>query len=830
MTLEEGHKKEDILRDDISKIESELASLKVDCGKEKDEAEKKNKDEKIQNIEKEIREVKGILDNTSSLDEETYNSLKIRVDSIQNLYKQVKSKMHEILDQRYPTPTTYELLKHSETYERLKQIILLNPKEFSSIPAYGPEAKLEYIFSKIRNWVKLFLKNKIWESEKYNEIIDNTMAPALEWNMLEMLKEQWNNANIGMLNWMNKISWDNFNNLLTWVNEFATSARWSFNKFSQWVNAIDYISIHSEVLQDPTKSQVLTNPIEFKNYLNDGVFASADFSPYLNIHENIFKMDETQNFKFWVSVQDKLDILNKIWNIQVVNNPKTTSLIVKLMDKPEKFFGATKWLQEFSSSMLESVNTINSVTKLFWKDIMWEICKEPEQRDFTYKVLDFVCKLIGITWWLEWIVKKWRLDRMMLSGEKNANIRRIIQEYNSISWGGEKIAIVDSASCLSALSAFESTDLNNQSTTKWDYLRDTISENIDINLISPVVVKETIWEEYIIKWVSADWKSQESVDAWKIINNGKKKELVHIHINNMKKYLETNYNNLVDFYSNINNTDDLAVCIVAWLYANKDDVIEWVKAKVFLPENYLYWLNLNNNSPLTQTTGQTIDNWNNNIDASAPLGLTDKEKEELDTLVQKSKTPNKINYLENETYKKYLHLIEYDLGLPRYFLQSICFQESKWHLYWEKNKILWSWAWAKWLFQFMPWTADLYMKHKKLKEKYWKTFSSRNEFYKDPLASAWAAWIMCSESIAKWFSIQKTLACYNRWEGNYRNKIWRNVELTQNNFGRLPSETQKYVKNITTNMLTLNWVASRDFLWVDLSQYSRSSQSAHYMA
>jgi hypothetical protein len=42
----------------------------------------------------------------------------------------------------------------------------------------------------------------------------------------------------------------------------------------------------------------------------------------------------------------------------------------------------------------------------------------------------------------------------------------------------------------------------------------------------------------------------------------------------MKDYLEENYNDLKNFYANIHNTDDLAICMTASLYANKDDVIE----------------------------------------------------------------------------------------------------------------------------------------------------------------------------------------------------------------------------------------------------------------
>jgi hypothetical protein len=42
----------------------------------------------------------------------------------------------------------------------------------------------------------------------------------------------------------------------------------------------------------------------------------------------------------------------------------------------------------------------------------------------------------------------------------------------------------------------------------------------------------------------------------------------------------------MDFYKDIHNTDDLVLCMTASLYADREDVIEGMKAKVFLPENY----------------------------------------------------------------------------------------------------------------------------------------------------------------------------------------------------------------------------------------------------
>jgi hypothetical protein len=66
------------------------------------------------------------------------------------------------------TPTTYELLKDSETYNRLLNIISSNPSKFKKLKKDEegneldtPEKKLEYIFKKIRKSLTLFLKNKL---------------------------------------------------------------------------------------------------------------------------------------------------------------------------------------------------------------------------------------------------------------------------------------------------------------------------------------------------------------------------------------------------------------------------------------------------------------------------------------------------------------------------------------------------------------------------------------------------------------------------------------------------------------------------------------------
>lgn len=163
--------------------------------------------------------------------------------------------------------------------------------------------------------------------------------------------------------------------------------------------------------------------------------------------------------------------------------------------------------------------------------------------------------------------------------------------------------------------------------------------------------------------------------------------------------------------------------------------------------------------------------------------------------------------------------------MPRYALECVCNQESRWKLY-SWNKILWSSAWAKWLFQFMPWTANTYMKHNQLATKYWKTFTSRDEFLKDPLASAWAAWIMYFEFMNKHnYNFQSSLACYNRWIGNYQ-KHFGNKNLSSWDLAKLPKETKWYVEKISKDVLEHNSDSSNDILMADLWKYSRGDKWA----
>ena len=350
MTPEQKQQIETQIKNDFSELQKNLENLKSEVQSETDESKKQEKNNEIQKLEKDLSDIKTQIDILSSLQEADLQSLKTKLEETKKAYQEYKWEATDLQKERTPVPTTYELLKNSQTSSRLLNIISSNPKEFANVPWDTPEAKLEYIFYKIRNSIALFMKNKLWNSENYEKIITNTIVPAFEWNLLELLRDQWNETNVGMLQWMDKISRGSFGRLVSWVWDFAKKATWSYNKFSQWINAVDYLSVHNWVLNNPSKSEVLSNPLKFKEYMNDARFSAEGFSPYANIPDNIFKVDENQTFEFGMSLQEKQSVLAQIWDIQVVNNPRTTALIARMLDKPEQFLQKAEWLQKTANN------------------------------------------------------------------------------------------------------------------------------------------------------------------------------------------------------------------------------------------------------------------------------------------------------------------------------------------------------------------------------------------------------------------------------------------------------------------------------------------------
>lgn len=744
MTPEQKQTLENQIKETFQKEKESLAELKKTILSETDETKKQQKLQEIQRLQTEIDSLQKVIDTLSSLSEAEINSLKEKVESINS---QINSVKWELWDLKWQiesqesvkkTPTTYEILKDSETSQRILKIIADHPREFKNVQGETPEKKLEYIFQKIRTDIVLFLNNKfLWTESKnttaYNEVINNTIAPALERNLLQLLKEQWNDANVNMLKRLNKISRNSLQDLFKWVNKFAKKATSSYNQFEWRLNALDYLSVNKWILWNPKQSKVMTSPVSFQNYLNDVRFRAANFSPYSTMSKDqfnsLFWIEEGQTFDFEFSETDKQNVLNNIWNIQVVDNPKTTALITKLIEKPESLLKSTSKLQQQANWLLDIADSVNWVTKRFGMDIIWEVSKLPEQRSWVFKILDFVCKLIWITWGLEWIVKNRRLSRLDMNSEKVNSLSDIMKNYkeNSKKHNIEEksVSITDATSCSTILSEFSVTDYTDkESSTRWDFLRDSMAENMNIKQLNVSVVSEILGESYLIK-KTQNWKDVYEIDESKITENEKKK-LAHVHIQNMQSHLN-NYSDLADFYSTIKSIDDIALCMSAALYATKNDVIEWVKSKVFIPETYysssITSVDTTQTSTVdVQTTSELVRTSTQNYSTE----ITQNQETKIDEKLKNHNSPITLDMIKKVSSEKWI---------PATYLAAII-----------EN---YSWSWTNWLWisTYNPWTV-------------WNTDSGEIKIFST--REEWLA--ACSDVISQRIQSYKEIYTVEEWQ------------------------------------------------------------------
>jgi len=707
MTPEQRQELEKQMQDDFGKIQQDLASLKNELSQESDETKKQEKEENIKQLESSLNDIQTLIEKIKELNDEDLQSLKEKINSTLNLTKETRWDVESLAQTRELTPTTYELLKDSETCNRLRDIIAQNPNEFKTVPWETAEKKLEYIFQKIRKDVVLLLKNKLWESASFDKIINNTIAPALERNLMELLRDQWNEANVWMLNQMDKISWDSLNKLLKWVSKFA-KATTSFQQFDCWMNALDYLSIQKDVLYTAEKSEILTNPLKFQEFLRNPIFASEDFSPFTSIspsqRKTLLWIDYSQNFEFWINLLDKQKILQEVWHIQVAPNPKTTALIAWMLDKPEQFLDKAPELQKSVNVALDMIDNVNWVTKNFWVNILDEVSKAPAERWFLYKILDFVCKLLWFSWGLEWIVKKRRLDRMKLDENKVVSINDIMHDYQDKSGDNHQITISDQNSCLATLNEFRLTDPKETSTTRWDFLRDSMMENVNLESLSPVLVQSTLWDSFLERqeYTDKNWKKQSKIVVkTSMIDEEQKQILIQKHITNMTQYL-AKYSDLSNFYKDIHTIDDLAVCMTTSLYCNQNDVIEWIKAQVFMPENYRKLTPFDSTQNVSQVSSET---WLSTVE----------------------------NVAENQVSEQYMYdkAIEYWVTDKRQIAYILA--TAKWESWFKNIKEIWwedqdywkDWYYGRWFVQ---------LTHKENYEKFTKIINESGIKFKD---NAW---------------------------------------------------------------------------------------------
>jgi uncharacterized protein YhaN len=124
MTTSQSHTQrtelENQIKNDFSQLQKKLAGLKSEIQTETDETKKKEKQSEVQKLEKELAEIKTLIDRLSSLQEQELQSLKTRIEQSSQIKQDTQSETADLLKEKVPTPTTYELLKDSATIKGIE--------------------------------------------------------------------------------------------------------------------------------------------------------------------------------------------------------------------------------------------------------------------------------------------------------------------------------------------------------------------------------------------------------------------------------------------------------------------------------------------------------------------------------------------------------------------------------------------------------------------------------------------------------------------------------------------------------------------------------------
>ncbi|MDR0369182.1 MAG: hypothetical protein LBH96_01205 [Candidatus Peribacteria bacterium] len=267
--IELENQREKVLEQLITTIKKELENISGDV-------ESKQLQDLIETYEREEWENQSyyadvialIEQDNSTSGQELLSAIKIKVASSEREQEHL-----EINDERTVISTS-ELLKGTETEKRLLNI--LKASEFAT---YGetPEKRLETILGKIHTTIESFLVSKFAldkTKETVPPMLTDVLTPAIEWYLMDFLKQNQHENNVADLSLADGISFDTFKDLFNSVSNFAGKATATYGKGKSLLRAIDFLSVHKEALLKANQSDILRNPLKCKEFLEHPLWAT----------------------------------------------------------------------------------------------------------------------------------------------------------------------------------------------------------------------------------------------------------------------------------------------------------------------------------------------------------------------------------------------------------------------------------------------------------------------------------------------------------------------------------------------------------------------------
>lgn len=644
---------------------------------------------------KEKETTEGIETKQDNLDSQDKKEMETDLTSLWNAAEErkttveTKEQTNALLDEiKYEDNrlVSYELLDNNDI---LKQRLLnvLSDEKFNDTQKYpeflninDPEKRVEIIFRKINIVICRFYERKfnIDKNGKLPKYVINTVVPATEWYLMNILKESWQETNVGFLDnitWMNieSISW-----LFESVNSFSSKYKGIFKEWRALLNIADFLSL-------PKNEQILKkikNPYElYDKVFKNSIWRDNTFITEGQTKEWVKKLGEISFEQFWLSDLDttfseeqkqttletfKNKIKWEIWNIQMVENTATVEKLLGVLRKADKTLWTTKKMWD---AILDGIDMFwsmsQSINHAFGFDAR-KVLKKIEKGPLG-GILTFILSLLGFWWGIWGIEKAWKKRKIdnELDDEKRDFIESTYSYYMQHKDTSDNL--------LSKIKSDYDVDIKNELKNKLSVdtwvIQSQINEKIGDNLsiINPQTlnsIKIKIdginfkWSDYVVKTKDSNWKSILTIDTTKFTQENQQL-FTKAYIKTMLQY----YNNK-KHAENLKDADTLAFTIISWVTLNKDNTIDGVEAEVLLPSQFYEasttWNEqregnneVKDNGDLTTTLCDMILSWesshnywavNRNDNWSVSIGLIQRHKERATNVLKKLKEKDEATF------------------------------------------------------------------------------------------------------------------------------------------------------------------------------------------
>jgi len=651
---------------------------------EKEQKNPNNPSEVKDSISDEIE--RSTIDDSKKESETLEQQVKTKIDS-DELKRQVEqerywnNKLH-----------THEILEW--TWLKEKMLKVLSDPTFNTNPELKdltPEQRVEKIFRKVNIVITKFYEKRFNIDSKENipSYVSDVFVPATEWYLMDMLRESWHETNVNFLWEITNLNMESISSLFTWINNFSKKFTVPYSRWKALFNVVDFISLpknqeQSKKLKNPYEvyEKLLKNPIFNKNFKSD--WENSETTVNINtLSRDQFDLTDLKTPLSQEELNRKLEewknkIKADLWSIQMVESPDTVKKILWVLDKADSFMTSTKKLWDNLIDSVDSFwNMAQAVNHSFWFDAR-NFLKKLEKKPIIWWIITFVLSLLGFSWGIWGIEKAWKkrkLDKDLDSTKKNY-IEEVYKNYMS----NKKI---------------ESWTAKNLLNSYWITVDSKYEEKfaIDIDLIKGEIEKK-IWSDeslinlstlYSIDTKNFKWKEYvEEVKEWNKKTLKLKKSLTESERKNfIEGYIQTVLNQYKKKKNseNLKDADTLAFTLISWVTLNKDDVIDWVEAEVFLPSQFYekpewneWW---QDNKP--EDKAENLNYWENLSNAKKSV-----IKWELETVSSPLTTENIIQ--SSKTY-----------NIPVEYIMAVVKNDSS---YWT------AWKWARTKNPWNVWNMD----------------------------------------------------------------------------------------------------------------------------